>query len=438
MRLDRLELNGSLTTIPTTNSPLVVALALLHPDVFLKLWNHVDARIELRGLTADILIYFEQDRLSPAPPRLRLWVGNVGAESLDVSGFAVSPDGFFAALLNTMLNEVADHLTPAVLQRLRDTTLETLRSVADAAARALRLRPGPPVEPADVDLDIQRKLARGIALGDGIRLQRLLNLDGEEVLERLSLDIDAAAQARDAATARRDGLWRAHAGVATSAPVDLPPTGYDPRSMTPPLTTRGGRPLSTEEIAALQASFDAWMGQVSVVAEREAEVEATRALLDAFLDGWPEGKTAGEGVPDRFGYRLALGLCRSGAGSNGRALVHPSGPRSSQRGDLTLLLSARAFREMTAGTYLVHRGPPRQTDGTPAVLEQLTVVDWWRDAPEPERLLPRPTDLRDGPPSLPPGPTPPGSIADWRAYSQVLGRPPARAIRAPVSPATDR
>jgi hypothetical protein len=439
MRLNLLELNGSLTTIPTTNSPLVVALALLMPDQFLKLWNYVEAKIELRGLTADVLVFFEQDRLSPAGPRLRLWVGNVAAESLEVSGFAFSPDGFFAALVNTMLNEFADHLTPAVLQQIRDSTLKTLRSLANAFGRALLLEPGPPVAPSDIALDIQRRLARGEVLREDIRLQRILNLDTEDVLGRLSGDIDAAAHARDEAIALRDALWTAHANLANSIPVDLPPTGFDPRSMTPPLVTRfKTRELTSEEIAALQASFDAWAAQVPIVPQREAALATARALLTAFLEGWPEGQTACEGVPDRFGYRLGLGLCRSGAGTNGRALIYPSGPRSSQRGDLTLLLSARAFNEMTAGTYFVYRGPPRLVpNGDPAVLEQLPAVDWWRDAPEPERLQPKPSDLRDEPPSLPPGPTP-GNIPDWRAYYEVLEAGGRGATLVPVSdPAPD-
>jgi hypothetical protein len=419
MRLSRLAIQGDLTTIPTTNSPLVVALSLLMPHNFFKLWNYVNATIELRGVTADILVYFEQDRLSPAGPRLRLWVGGVRAEALDVSGFALSPDPFLDVLFNIMLNEFADHLTPALLQRVRDATLETLQTAANAFGRVLFLEPGPPPPRVDIATDIQGAIARGTTLRENIRLQHLLNLNSEDVFERLARDIDDATRARDEAAALRDSLWAAHVAAANDARVLVDAAGFNPAAMTPPIEDRFGIELTPEEIALLQSTFDAWAAQVPVAAALEAPVPAAEARWQAFLDGWPEGQTACEAVPERFGYRIGLALCRFGAGTNGRALIYPSAPRATQRGDLTLLISTRAFRDMTSGTYFTYRGDPRDTNGEPAVLEQLPTIDWWRDAPEPHRLQPRPNDLRDSAPQLPPGPSP-GTIPDWRAYWAVL------------------
>jgi hypothetical protein len=122
------------------------------------------------------------------------------------------------------------------------------------------------------------------------------------------------------------------------------------------------------------------------------------------------------GEPD--GYRVGVALCRSGVSAAGLALVHPS-VGVSQTGDLTLLLSTRAFREMLDGTVFTYRGDVRHTDGSPGVLAQLPAVDWWADAPDPELLDPRPAGLRDAPPEIVLDPSA-SQADDWQAYWSVI------------------
>ncbi len=192
LTLSRLEASGSLTTIPTTNSPAVVALALLAPHEFLKLWNYVDATITVRGITADVLVYFEQERLSPAGPALKVAITNFGAASLDVGGFALSPDPFLTALFNPILNVLLDRVTPALLDRLLAELFRTIEGIVSFAEEAVEtifdrtLPPRAPLTPPNVSMDLQESLTQSRTVGENIRLQTLLNLNREGEFERLS------------------------------------------------------------------------------------------------------------------------------------------------------------------------------------------------------------------------------------------------------------
>lgn len=425
LRLDRLRVSGNLQTTPTTNSAAVAALLLLQPQELLKLWNHVQATINVEGLTADVLVYLEQDRLSPAGPALKLWVGPVTAESHSVAGWTLSPDPLLQSLGTFVVNVVLDHVTPALIDRVRlriAGALDHLSGLLEESAAGLVFGSGTPPAPrrsGGLGRTVQEATSRGFALRDEIRLQHLLNLNREDEFERLTGNVELAQSRWNAAFTRLDALWQEHLKAAKMAEVDVPPVGINPRLLPRPLRDRAGMELSEAEIAALQVTYDPWAEQIRVVNMMDVEVREANAALQEFRDGWPEGQTACEVMGEPDGYRIGVAICRPGAPATGRALVYPP-VGAAQSGDLTLLISARTFSDMTRGTGFAYRGDVRMVaDGSPSVLPLLPALDWWRDAEEPERLGPRPTDLRDGPPPLPPGP-PSSEPVEWRGYWSVI------------------
>ena len=445
VRLNELRASGTVTTTPTTRSLVVAALIIFQPHLLPKLFNYASMTIALQGVSADVLVFLEQERLGPAPPTLRVWVSNFRAEGLEVSGGIASGDPLLALIGDLIVNEILDELTPTLIDRLRPVLAAALQVTFGVAEKVLRgllggpspLRRSPEFEAPDVTRGpttgerIEEELARGEVLHDGIRLQRLLNLDREAQTGTLATSAIAARDALQAGEGQRDTLWAAHAAAATAADVDLPAEGFNPSALTPPLRNRAGAVLAAADVEALQRTFDAWAAQVRAVAGLTATRDAANTALNAFLDGWPEGQTAAEGVAERRGYRLALGICRPDTSPFRQALVHPAG-RTSSEGDLTLLISGRQFHELTAATGFDYSGDIRVTDGAPAVLPQLPVLDWWRDARDPGALGARPDDLRDGPPPLPPGPSG-ADVPDWRAYWSRLDLGGRGATLIPVS-----
>jgi hypothetical protein len=420
VRVNGVRVECELTTTPTTRSLAIAALLLTQPQEILKLWNVVNLGIDLRGVEADVLVYFEQDRLSPAGPALKVWIGPLEADSHDVSGWVLSGDPFVAALGDLVVNEVLDHVTPALIDRIRLEAVAAFDKVAGAVADFFGVTRTPLPPPGDdVQQALREALVRGRTLREDIRLQGLLNLDREEEFERLTRQVDETQGAWDTAFRRLEELWREHVAAAKAADVELTSFGFNPRPLPRPILNRAGAEVPAAELDALQRTFDAWIAQRRVVDALDAEVREAREQLEELVSDWPEGQTACEAVAERRGYRVALGICRLGAGSSGRALVYPSGPRASSDGDLTLLVSARTFGEMTRGAGFAYRGDVRITDGSPAVLPELPPLDWWRDAEDPAALGERPTDLRDGPPPLPPGPSS-GGVPDWRGYWSVI------------------
>jgi hypothetical protein len=348
LSLNSIEVSGNFITTPA-RTPAVAALALLAPHELARLWSYTDATVDIGSLTIDVIVYFEQERLSPAGPTLKVWITNVAAARLDVTGTFLSPSVLLIAVITPILNELLDHFSPALLDQL---TLEFFRGLdkflgfieqSIAAMFNRTLPPRPPRATPDFERTVQQAVTRGFTVRENIRLQNLLNLNREDVVELLTGNLDSA--------------------------------------------------------------------------EGEAE-NVARGRLDEFRNNWPEGQTGCEVVNEISGYRLGLAICRLGAGPFARALVHPP-VGVSQSGDLSLLLSALTLGQMLGGTRFDYRGDVRVTDGSPAVLAQLPVLDWWQHAQQPELLGPRPTDLRDGPPQLPPGPST-GDSPHWRAYWSVI------------------
>lgn len=385
IRVDRPTMSGDLTTTPTVNSAAVVALAVFAPHQFSMLWNHVEATIKLGGVSTDVLVYFEQGRLSPAGPALKVWLTNVMADSLDVSGFAITPDVFLAEIITLALNEVLDHVTPALLDRTRQELfafLDRLQAFIDeTVAGAFGTTPTPraPRTATSIQQRIQDAVSRGLSLTDDLRLQRMLNLDREQLFERRTGDVDDAQRRFDAAAGTLGARWEEHRQAAEDARVPCLPQGSTPPS---PIRSTAGAVLSDAQIDRLQTTFDAWAEQRRVVAAAEEELREASEALQTLLDDRPEWHSACEVMGEPDGYRVGLALCRSGGERRGSGARVPVG-RVWQTGDLTLLLSTRAFREMLDGTVFAYRGDVRHTDGSPGVLAQLPAVDWWADGPNP-------------------------------------------------------
>jgi hypothetical protein len=423
LHLDRLVVTADLSTTPTTNSLAVAALILFQPQEFLKLWNFVHVNIELRTLSADVLIYFEQERLSPGGPALKVWVGPIEAALLSVSGVALSGDPFIALLGNLVVNHLVDFFSLALIDRLRqeyDGVFAKLSNFLQESVGGFfpETETRTPRTSGSFTQTAQEALSKGFSLRENIRLQHMLNLNREEEFERLTENVNQTQSKWREAFGHLDELWTQHKNAADDAGVPAPPEGFNPQLMPKPINNKDGAEISAAQVAVLQMTYDAWAAQRRVVNSLDLEVRQVGQALDEFLDNWPEGQTACEVVGEPDGYRVGLAVCRPGAPATGRALVHPP-IGAGQSGDLTLLISARTFREMTASAGFAYRGDVRNTDGSPAVLPQLPPIDWWRDAPEPSRLGPKPNDLRDGPPDIVLDPSA-GSAEDWRGYWSVI------------------
>ena len=272
IRVDRLTMSGDLTTTPTVNSAAVVALAVFAPHQFSMLWNHVEATIKLGGVSTDVLVYFEQGRLSPAGPALKVWLTNVMADSLDVSGFAITPDVFLAEIITLALNEVLDHVTPALLDRARQELfafLDRLQAFIDetvAGAFGTTSTPRAPRTATSIQQRIQDAVSRGLSLTDDLRLQRMLNLDREQRFERRTGDVDDTQRRFDAAAGTLGARWEEHRQAAEDARVPCLPQGSTPPR---PIRSTAGAVLSDAQIDRLQTTFDVWAEQRRVVAAAE-------------------------------------------------------------------------------------------------------------------------------------------------------------------------
>jgi hypothetical protein len=442
VRLNSLEVSGNLITTPARTAA-VAALALLAPHEVIRLWSHTDFTVDIGGLSADLIVYLEQERLSPAGPTLKVWITNVAAATLDVSGSFLSPSVLLTAVITPIVNELLDHFSPALVDRVSReffTALDAFLGFVEEGIASffdVTLPPRPPRNTPSFEQTVQQAVTKGFTAAQNMRLQPVLNLNHEDLFELRTRDVNRTQDEWNTAFLRQDELWTEHNEAAAEAGVVVPETGFNPRFRPRPITNSSGAELTADQIALLQTTYDAWNAQRSVVTEIETRLRATRERLDDLRNNWPEGPTACEIVNEISGYRIGLAICRLDVGPGARALVFPP-VGVSQTGDLTLLLSGVTFGQMTAGTRFGYRGDVRNTDGSPAVLQQLPTIDWWQDAQEPALLGPRPTDLRDGPPQIPPGPNT-GGIPDWRAYWSIIdvGGPTAQLVRV-FNPAPDQ
>jgi hypothetical protein len=151
-------------------------------------------------------------------------------------------------------------------------------------------------------------------------------------------------------------------------------------------------------------------------APNEVLDQATAAeRLDELVNHTPSGRTEARFRSEFIAYSLALAITEPGTGGR---LEYPTDPEARLPGDITLVLSHGTLQYFLAwaGYGVGYQGDFRRVDTPHVPLTDQEVVDFWADAPEPERLGPRPP-YRTGPPqtSLLPGGTP----ADWIGYSGI-------------------
>jgi hypothetical protein len=188
-----------------------------------------------------------------------------------------------------------------------------------------------------------------------------------------------------------------------------------------PLLDRNGTPLTTAEIDSMQRSFLALSAARVRFDRATEELTAAEMAISEFRNERPPGLTVVSGQSEPGGFNLGLSICEPAAPGSGSALSYPVVPMAPLGADLCLVLSGGTVIDMFRNirTGIGYSGPPRNIRGIVESLIDAPELDWWRDAPESERLGARPTDLRDGPPEF-------ALIEDvvtaedWRGFWSVL------------------
>jgi hypothetical protein len=142
------------------------------------------------------------------------------------------------------------------------------------------------------------------------------------------------------------------------------------------------------------------------------DVATAQRRLDELVNHTPSGQNTTAFRSEFIAYGLSLAIAEPGPGG---PLVYPADREARLPGDMTLLLSHATLQYFLAwaGYGVGYQGDIRLAETPEPELPDKPVVDFWNDAPEPERLGEKP-NYRTGPPQV--TMLPGASLPDWLGY----------------------